>query len=86
MNDIKLLGRLTQAPELKERVNGNQYAWFTVAVPRKSNCDEADFIRCKAFGKLAGALKQHCDKGCHFLLSGRLEFSSSFDQQTQFFF
>ena len=62
MNDIKLLGRLTQTPELKESVNGNQYAWFTVAVPRKNNRDEADFIRCKAFGKLAGALKQHCDK------------------------
>ena len=71
MNDIKLLGRLTQAPELKESVNGNQYAWFTVAVPRKNNRDEADFIRCKAFGKLAGALKQHCDKGRQLLLTGR---------------
>ncbi|MCC4414872.1 single-stranded DNA-binding protein [Limosilactobacillus reuteri] len=83
MNDIKLLGRLTQTPELKESVNGNQYAWFTVAVPRKNNRDEADFIRCKAFGKLASALKQHCDKGRQLLLTGRLEVSATIDQQTQ---
>lgn len=83
MNDIKLLGRLTQTPELKESVNGNQYAWFTVAVPRKNNRDEADFIRCKAFGKLASALKQHCDKGRQLLLTGRLEVSVTIDQQTQ---
>ncbi len=33
MNDIKLLGRLTQTPELKESVNGNQYADMTSITP-----------------------------------------------------
>ena len=37
MNDIKLLGRLTNAPELKKSSNGRDYAWFTVAVPRQNN-------------------------------------------------
>ena len=48
MNDIKLLGRLTNAPELKRSASGRDYAWFTVAVPRQNNRDEADFIRCVA--------------------------------------
>ena len=33
MNDIKLLGRLTDTPELKQSAAGRAYAWFTVAVP-----------------------------------------------------
>ena len=55
MNDIKLLGRLTDTPELKQSAAGRAYAWFTVAVPRRNNKDEADFIRCVAFDKLAAA-------------------------------
>ncbi len=34
MNDINLLGRLTNRPELKKSANGRNYTWFTVAVPR----------------------------------------------------
>ena len=37
MNDIKLLGRLTGNPELKQSASGRVYAWFTVAVPRQNN-------------------------------------------------
>ena len=43
MNDIKLLGRLTNAPELKRSASGRDYAWFTVAVPRqigRASCRE----------------------------------------------
>ena len=44
MNDIKLLGRLTDTPELKQSQSGRSYAWFTVAVPRRNDRKEADFI------------------------------------------
>ena len=83
MNDIKLLGRLTNAPELKKSNAGHTYAWFTVAVPRKSNKNEADFIRCVAFGKLASAMEQYCTKGRQILVQGRLQVSQSTDQKTQ---
>ena len=83
MNDIKLLGRLTNAPELKKSNAGHTYAWFTVAVPRKSDKNEADFIRCVAFGKLASAMEQYCTKGRQILVQGRLQVSQSTDQQTQ---
>lgn len=83
MNDIKLLGRLTHAPEIKKSSKGRDYVWFTVAVPRQSNRDEADFIRCVAFDKLAMAIYQHCTKGRQVLVNGRLQVSTSVDQQTQ---
>lgn len=83
MNDIKLLGRLTHAPELKQGHNGRQYTWFTIAVPRQHNQQEADFIRCVAFDRLATALNQHCGKGRQLLLAGRLEVNAKTDQATQ---
>ena len=83
MNDIKLLGRLTGNPELKQSANGRVYAWFTVAVPRQNNRDEADFIRCVAFDKLAQAIAQHCKKGRQVLAHGRLQVSTSMDNTTQ---
>lgn len=49
MNDINLLGRLTNTPELKQSANGRPYTWFTMAVPRQDNRKEADYIRCLAF-------------------------------------
>lgn len=83
MNDIKLLGRLTQSPEVKKSQAGHQYAWFTVTVPRKNDKNEADFIRCVAFGKLASAMEQYCAKGRQILVQGRLQVSQSTDQKTQ---
>lgn len=77
MNNIKLLGRLTSAPELKQSASGRSYAFFTVATPRQNNRDEADFIRCIAFDKLADAMAQHCGKGRQILLDGRLEVNVS---------
>ena len=71
MNDIKILGRLTDTPEIKRSANGRDYVWFTVAVPRRNNKDEADFIRCVAFDKLASAICQHCGKGRQVLCTGR---------------
>lgn len=83
MNDIKILGRLTDTPEIKRSANGRDYAWFTVAVPRRNNKDEADFIRCVAFDKLAAAICQHCQKGRQVLATGRLQVSTSIDDDTK---
>lgn len=82
MNDIKLLGRLAKAPELKKSGSGREYVWFTVAVPRKNNKNEADFIRCVAFDKLAGAVSSYCDKGRQVLVQGRLQVSQTTDKTT----
>lgn len=83
MNDIKILGRLAHIPEMKTSARGRSYAWFTVAVPRQNNRDEADFIRCVAFDKLAAAITQHCGKGRQVLVQGRLQVSQTVNDQTQ---
>lgn len=44
MNDVKLSGRLTRDPELKQTPNGVPVATFALAVDRKFNREEADFI------------------------------------------
>lgn len=83
MNDIKILGRLTDTPEIKRSASGRDYAWFTVAVPRRNNKNEADFIRCVAFDKLAAAIVKHCGKGRQVLCNGRLQVSTSIDDDTK---
>lgn len=83
MNDIRLLGRLTGTPEIKKSTKGRVYTWFTVAVPRQSNREEADFIRCVAFDKLAEAISKHCGKGRQVLCTGRLQVSTAIDKATQ---
>lgn len=44
MNDVKLSGRLVRDPELKHTPNGVPVATFSLAVDRKFNREEADFI------------------------------------------
>lgn len=44
MNDVKLSGRLVRDPELKQTPNGVPVATFSLAVDRKFNREEADFI------------------------------------------
>lgn len=83
MNDIKLLGRLAQEPVLHTSGKGRPYVWFVVAVPRRNNRKEADFIRCVAFDKLADAVNKFCCKGRQVLVQGRLQVSQSVDQETQ---
>lgn len=83
MNDIKLLGRLAHAPELKKSGKGRSYVWFTVAVPRKNNREEADFVRCVAFDKLADAVNAYCNKGRQVLVQGRLQVSQKIDEATK---
>lgn len=83
MNDIKILGRMTANPEVKRSASNRDYCWFTVAVPRRNNREKADFIRCVAFDKLAAAIVQHCGKGRQVLCNGRLQVSTSTDEDTK---
>lgn len=83
MNNVKLLGRLSKNPEMSYSANGKAYTWFTLAVTRKGNRDQADFVRCVAFGKMAESLAQYCKKGRQLLVDGRIEFNTVQDKETQ---
>lgn len=88
MNDIKLLGNLTNELELKSTKKERPYSWFTIAVPRHNNHIEADYIRCVAFDQLATDLVSHCKKGRKLLVDGRLEVSqpNSPEDKNQIFY
>ena len=64
MNSIVITGRLTADPELKTGNSGKYFTSFTVAVDKFVSGEKtADFIRCKAWDKVAEKLCQYKRKG-----------------------
>lgn len=73
MNDVKLSGRLTRDPELKQTPAGVAVASFALAVDRKYNREEADFIPITAWRKTAEFVAKHFRKGQRVIISaGRI--------------
>ncbi len=73
MNDVKLSGRLTRDPELKNTPKGVPVASFSLAVDRKFNREEADFIPITAWRKTAEFVAKHFRKGQRVIISqGRI--------------
>ena len=68
MNDVKLSGRLVRDPELKHTPNGVPVATFSLAVDRKFNREEADFIPIVAWRKTAEFVAKYFRKGPDFTL------------------
>lgn len=80
MNKIILIGRLTRDPEIRRSANDdNAYARYTLAVnrPFKQNGEqEADFLRCVAFGKTAEFAEKYLAKGMRVAVEGRVQTGS----------
>lgn len=73
MNDVKLSGRLTRDPELKHTPAGVPVATFSLAVDRKFNREEADFIPITAWRKTAEFVAKHFRKGQRVIIAqGRI--------------
>ena len=78
MNVSQLVGRLVADPEIRYSTGDNQMciARFTVAVDRKFKREgepDADFIKCKAFGKQAEFLEKYFFKGKRIGIVGRIQ-------------
>lgn len=74
MNVINLIGRLTDDATIREYGKGKDKgltANFSVAVQR--NKDEADFIKCVAFGKIAEIIEEYTHKGTMVGITGALQ-------------
>ena len=63
LNRIILIGRLTRDPELKYTTNGTAVATFSLAVNRKFNREETDFIDIVAWRGLAENAANYLSKG-----------------------
>lgn len=73
MNSVKLSGRLTRDPELKQTPAGVPVASFALAVDRKFNREEADFIPITAWRKTAEFVAKYFHKGQRVIISeGRI--------------
>ena len=74
MNDVKLSGRLTRDPELKTTPAGVPVATFSLAVDRKFNREEADFVPIVAWRKTAEFVAKYFRKGQRVIISqGRIK-------------
>ena len=77
MNNVQLLGRLTKDIELAQTKSKKTYARFTLAVP---NGEDAMFIDCVAFDKLAETIEKYVKKGNRLLVDGSLNVSTYEDK------
>lgn len=77
LNDFACVGRLTAEPELKQAMNGDTYANFTVAVSRsytKQNGErETDFLRMIAWKQKAEFVARNFHKGSPISVRGSVQ-------------
>ena len=78
MNNVQLLGRLTKDVELRvSQKSKKNFAYFTLAVP---NGEDAMFIDCVAFDKLAETIEKYVKKGNRLLVEGSINVSTYVDK------
>jgi single-strand DNA-binding protein len=70
MNNWCAVGRLVKDPELTETTSGKKFVNFTIAVPRKFNKGQADFIDCQVWSKSAEYLITYGKKGMEVEIEG----------------
>lgn len=77
LNQIVLVGRLVQDPEIKELENGQRVGYITLAVSRSYKNDdgiyETDFIPCKVGYPMCDNVKEYCKKGDLLGIKGRIQ-------------
>lgn len=77
LNQIILVGRLVQDPEIKELENGVKASYITLAVSRSwKNADgiyETDFIPCLLYKGIAENTTKYCKKGDIIGVKGRIQ-------------
>ena len=77
LNQVVVVGRLVQDPEIKELENGQRVSNITLAVPRcyknEEGIYETDFIPCKLWNNMADNVKEYFKKGDIAGIKGRLQ-------------
>lgn len=82
MNSVNLVGRIVRDPELRIIASsGKSMCRFVVAINRYGKKDEADFISCVAFGKIAENVAKYFVKGKEIAVVGTLRTGSFEDKE-----
>ena len=75
MNQVHLVGNITQNIEVKKTANGTSYVRFNVAVDDGKDSQgqkKTQFISCVAWEKTADNLGTYCSKGSKIAVNGRI--------------
>ena len=72
-NKAILCGRLTKNPEKSVGTSGTVVARFTIAIDRRFNRNETDFLNIVAFNKTAEFVSKYFTKGQMILVSGCIQ-------------
>jgi single-strand DNA-binding protein len=83
LNRVILIGRLTRDPELRYTPNGAAVCKFTLAINRKFNREETDFIDIVVWQKLAEHCANYLGKGRLAAVEGRLQIRTYETQEGQ---
>lgn len=77
MNQVILVGRLAEKPQISSTENGKKYTSIVVAVSRSfknsNGIYETDFIRCVLWNGVAASTSEYCDVGDIVGIKGRLQ-------------
>ena len=76
MNKIILIGRLTQAPEIRYTQAGKAICKFSLAVDCRRKNSTPDYINCVAWEKLGEVCGNYLDKGRKVAVEGRISMRS----------
>ena len=79
INRVVLLGNMTRDPELRRTGTGKAVTNFTLALNRY-NSDEADFVDCVCWEKIAENTAQYCHKGSKVAIEGSIQTGSYVDK------
>jgi single-strand DNA-binding protein len=84
LNQVVLVGRLTDDPKVEESENGTKYSTIVLAVQRtfknSEGIYEADFIRCRLWNAIANSTSEYCHKGDIVGIKGRIKVSNYDDE------
>lgn len=87
MNQVILVGRLSQDPEYEITETGKKRTIINIAVTRGfKNSEgkyETDFIRCVLWNGMASATKDYCHTGDTIGIKGRVQNSSYVNDQNE---
>ena len=81
INRSVLVGRLTRDPELRKTQTGKSVVSFTVAIARRFNKEESDFINCVAWNQTADFMANYLTKGALIAVEGSIQ-SRTYDDNT----
>ena len=85
LNQVVLVGRLTDNPELVTAENGKKLTTITLAVQRtyknSEGIYEADFIRCILWNAIATSTSEYCQKGDVVGIKGYIKTNSYEDKE-----